>query len=120
MFLTPEDTRAISAVYLVMAGHPLIVSECSKSAEKCPESDGISTIDLSSMCLPRYIEGVIMTNVPNIKVEPPGPEAQKVVSKDTEYIVKATKSAPLVFKKAEGARTSTATRTSTSTQASEC
>ncbi len=44
-----------------------------------------------------------MPKVPNIKVEPPGPEAKKVVSKDDEYIVKATKTAPLVFKKAEGA-----------------
>jgi 4-aminobutyrate aminotransferase len=43
-----------------------------------------------------------MPKVPNIKVEPPGPEAKKVVSKDDEYIVKATKTAPLVFKKAEG------------------
>ena len=44
-----------------------------------------------------------MAKVPNIKVEPPGPEAKKVVAKDDEYIVKATKTAPLVFKKAEGA-----------------
>ncbi len=43
-----------------------------------------------------------MAKVPNIRVEPPGPEAKKVVAKDTEYIVKATKTAPLVFKKAEG------------------
>jgi 4-aminobutyrate aminotransferase len=43
-----------------------------------------------------------MTKVPNIKVEPPGPEAKKVVAQDSEYIVKATKTAPLVFKKAEG------------------
>ena len=44
-----------------------------------------------------------MAKVPNIKVEPPGPEAKKIVAKDTEYIVKATKTAPLVFKRAEGA-----------------
>lgn len=43
-----------------------------------------------------------MPKVPNIKVEPPGPEAKKIVAKDDEYIVKATKTAPLVFKKAEG------------------
>jgi len=43
-----------------------------------------------------------MPKVPNIKVEPPGPEAKKVVAQDNEYIVKATKTAPLVFKKAEG------------------
>jgi 4-aminobutyrate aminotransferase len=47
--------------------------------------------------------GISMAKVPNIKVEPPGPEAKKVVAKDAEYIVKATKTAPLVFKKAEGA-----------------
>ncbi len=44
-----------------------------------------------------------MPKVPNIKVEPPGPEAKKIVAKDDEYLVKATKTAPLVFKKAEGA-----------------
>ncbi len=44
-----------------------------------------------------------MPKVPNIKVEPPGPEAKKIVAKDDKYIVKATKTAPLVFKKAEGA-----------------
>ena len=44
-----------------------------------------------------------MPKVPNIRVEPPGPEARKAVAKDDEYIVKATKTAPLVFKKAEGA-----------------
>ena len=44
-----------------------------------------------------------MPKVPNIGVEPPGPEAKKAVAKDDEYIVKATKTAPLVFKKAEGA-----------------
>jgi len=43
-----------------------------------------------------------MPKVPNIKVEPPGPEAKKWVAMDDEYIVKATKTAPLVFKKAEG------------------
>jgi len=43
-----------------------------------------------------------MPKVPNIKVEPPGPEAKKIVAKDDKYIVKATKTAPLVFKKAEG------------------
>ncbi len=43
-----------------------------------------------------------MPKVPNIRVEPPGPEAKKIVAKDDEYIVKATKTAPLVFKKAEG------------------
>ena len=43
-----------------------------------------------------------MQKVPNIRVEPPGPEAKKIVAKDDEYIVKATKTAPLVFKKAEG------------------
>lgn len=44
-----------------------------------------------------------MPKVPNIKVEPPGPEARRIVAKDDKYIVKATKTAPLVFKKAEGA-----------------
>ncbi len=43
-----------------------------------------------------------MPKVPNIRVEPPGPEAKKVVAQDNEYLVKATKTAPLVFKKAEG------------------
>jgi 4-aminobutyrate aminotransferase len=43
-----------------------------------------------------------MAKVPNIRVEPPGPEAKKAVAKDDEYIVKATKTSPLVFKKAEG------------------
>jgi len=43
-----------------------------------------------------------MPKVPNIRVEPPGPEAKKIVAQDNEYIVKATKTAPLVFKKAEG------------------
>ena len=43
-----------------------------------------------------------MVIVPDIKVEPPGPEAKKAVAKDDEWIVKATKSWPLVFKKAEG------------------
>lgn len=43
-----------------------------------------------------------MDKVPDIKVEPPGPEAKKAVAKDDEWIVKATKSWPLVFKKAEG------------------
>ena len=43
-----------------------------------------------------------MDKVPDIKVEPPGPEARKAVAKDDEWIVKATKSWPLVFKKAEG------------------
>ncbi len=43
-----------------------------------------------------------MGKVPDIKVEPPGPEAKKAVAKDDEWIVKATKSWPLVFKKAEG------------------
>src|SRR4030066_813421 len=43
-----------------------------------------------------------MPKVPNIRVEPPGPEAKKVVAKDDEYIVKAPKTAPLGFKKAEG------------------
>jgi 4-aminobutyrate aminotransferase len=44
-----------------------------------------------------------MGKVPNIVVEPPGPLAKKAVAKDDEYLVKATKSAPLVFKRAEGA-----------------
>ena len=44
-----------------------------------------------------------MAKVPNIKVEPPGPEAKKAVAKDAKFLVKATKSAPLVFKKAENA-----------------
>ncbi len=48
-------------------------------------------------------KAINMPKVPNIKVEPPGPEAKKIVAKDDEYIVKATKTAPLVFKKAEGA-----------------
>ncbi len=43
-----------------------------------------------------------MEKVPDIKVEPPGPEAKKAVAKDDEWLVKATKSWPLVFKKAEG------------------
>ena len=45
----------------------------------------------------------LVTSIPNIKVEPPGPEAKKAVAKDGEWLVKATKSWPLVFKKAEGA-----------------
>ena len=48
-------------------------------------------------------ESAVMADVPNIKVEPPGPEAKKAVAADDKWLVKATKSWPLVFKKAEGA-----------------
>lgn len=83
--------------------HPLFVFAGSKSARNPKGIEGISTMDLSSISLRRHEEGNPMAKVPNIKVEPPGPEAKKIVAKDAEYIVKATKSAPLVFKKAEGA-----------------
>jgi 4-aminobutyrate aminotransferase len=43
-----------------------------------------------------------MTKIPRIVVEPPGPKARKAVAEDNEFLVKASKTTPLVFKKAEG------------------
>ena len=44
-----------------------------------------------------------MPKVPNIKVTPPGPEARKIVSKDTKYLATSTKCSPIVAKSARGA-----------------
>jgi len=83
---------------------PVIVSARSKSAHFRAGTVCLSTTHISSICLPQPKNGGInLPKVPNIKVEPPGPEAKKIVAKDDEYIVKATKTAPLVFKRAEGA-----------------
>ena len=43
-----------------------------------------------------------MTKIPNIVVEPPGPEARMAVALDEEFLVKASKTTQLVFKKADG------------------
>ena len=39
----------------------------------------------------------------SIKVPPPGPNARKIVEEDTKYLVKTTKSLPIVAEKAQGA-----------------
>jgi 4-aminobutyrate aminotransferase len=43
-----------------------------------------------------------MSRVPEIKVEPPGPKARKIVAVDNRYLATSTKSEPLVVEKARG------------------
>jgi len=40
--------------------------------------------------------------VPNIKVEPPGPNGKEIVERDTKYIATSTKTAPVAAKRAKG------------------
>ena len=44
-----------------------------------------------------------MAKAPEIKVEPPGPEAKRIVEQDTKYLATSTKTSPLVVRRAEGA-----------------
>ena len=44
----------------------------------------------------------IVTKVPNIIVEPPGPIAKKIVEMDEHYLATVTKSAPLAVERAQG------------------
>jgi 4-aminobutyrate aminotransferase len=43
-----------------------------------------------------------MVKAPEMKVEPPGPRAKKIVDVDTEYLATSTKAFPLVVAKAKG------------------
>ncbi|HEV8595505.1 MAG TPA: aminotransferase class III-fold pyridoxal phosphate-dependent enzyme, partial [Thermoplasmata archaeon] len=43
-----------------------------------------------------------MAKVPDIKVTPPGPKARKVLARDDRWLATATKSSPLVVKRASG------------------
>ena len=43
-----------------------------------------------------------MVKIPNIRVEPPGPKAKKIVQLDKRYVATSTKSTPLVVSKAKG------------------
>jgi 4-aminobutyrate aminotransferase len=43
-----------------------------------------------------------MVKIPNIRVEPPGPKANKIIQIDDRYLATSTKSTPLVVSKAQG------------------
>ncbi len=47
--------------------------------------------------------GDILSKVPNIVVEPPGPNAKEIIKVDNEYLATSTKTAPIVVESAKGA-----------------
>lgn len=49
------------------------------------------------------MERGIVEKVPNIVIEPPGPNAKKIIEMDTEFVATSTKAAPIVVDRASGA-----------------
>ncbi len=43
-----------------------------------------------------------MVKIPDVRIEPPGPKARKIIQLDKKYVATSTKSTPLVVKKAKG------------------
>ncbi len=43
-----------------------------------------------------------MVKIPDVRIEPPGPKARKIIQLDKKYVATSTKSTPLVVEKAKG------------------
>lgn len=62
-----------------------------------------AALEKNHICIAAHVEGEEkMANIPEIKVEPPGPKARKIVEVDSRYLATVTKSEPLVVERAKG------------------